>query len=534
MSRTAAAALTLAAVAVWAAASVAQTPSYTLVLRGGWIADGTGNPTYRGDLAVAGDSIAAIAPSIDPRGADVVDVSGLVVSPGFIDLHTHARRGIFDVPTADNYVRQGVTTVIEGPDGGSPVPLAPFLAKVEAAKPAVNFGTFIGQGSVRQDVIGDVDRKATPGELERMKALVRQGMADGAFGLSSGLIYVPGNFTPHEEVVELARVAGARGGMYVSHMRDEASRVADSVRDTIDVGEQARMPTQVTHHKIVGTKNRGSSTATLGLIEAARARGVDATIDQYPYTASSSGLTILLPAWSLDGGQKATVKRLADPATRAKVRAAVVENIQYDRGGGDPKNVVIASCQWDPSLAGKSLADITRARGLEVTLEHAAETLLTLVEKGGAQAVYHAMAEEDLERILSHPATMVASDGEIPIFGKAAPHPRSYGTFARVLGRYVRERGLLTLEQAVRKMSSFPAQRLGLLDRGVLRPGLKADLAVFDRARVADKATFEQPHQYAEGFRLVVVNGQVVFRDGKMTGARPGRILRGPAGRPEK
>jgi len=359
-------------------------------------------------------------------------------------------------------------------------------------------------------------------------------MADGAFGLSSGLVYVPGNFTPHEEVVELARVAGARGGLYVSHMRDEASRVADSVRDTIDVGEQARMPTQVTHHKIVGTKNRGSSTATLGLIEAARARGVDATIDQYPYTASSSGLTILLPAWSLDGGQKATVKRLANPATRAKVRAAVVENIQYDRGGGDPKNVVIASCQWDPSLAGKSLADITRARGLEVTLEHAAETLLTLVEKGGAQAVYHAMAEEDLERILSHPATMVASDGEIPIFGKAAPHPRSYGTFARVLGRYVRERGLLTLEQAVRKMSSFPAQRLGLLDRGVLRPGLKADLAVFDRARVADKATFEQPHQYAEGFRLVVVNGQVVFRDGAMTGARPGRILRGPAGRPEK
>jgi dihydroorotase/N-acyl-D-amino-acid deacylase len=360
-----------------------------------------------------------------------------------------------------------------------------------------------------------------------MKALVRQGMEDGAFGLSSGLIYVPGNFTPHAEVVELAGVAGAMGGMYISHMRDEAAHVADSVRNTIDVGEQGRMPAQVTHHKIVGTRNWGQSKTTLDLVDAARARGVDATVDQYPYTASSSGLTILLPAWSLDGGQAATVKRLADPATRARVRAAVGENIEYDRGGGDPKNVVIAACQWDPSLAGKSLADITRARGLEVTIENAAETLLTLVEKGSAQAVYHAMSEEDLERILRHPATMVASDGEIPIFGKAAPHPRSYGTFARVLGRYARERKLLTVEEAVRKMSSFPAQRLGLADRGVLRPGLKADIAVFDPARVRDTATFEQPHQYAEGFALVVVNGEIVYRDGKMTAARPGRILRG-------
>jgi dihydroorotase/N-acyl-D-amino-acid deacylase len=253
---------------------------------------------------------------------------------------------------------------------------------------------------------------------------------------------------------------------------------------------------------------------------------VDATIDQYPYTASSSGLTILLPAWSLDGGQPAVVKRLADPALRAKIRASVAENIRTDRGGGDPKNVVIASCSWDPTLAGKSLADITAARGLPSTIDNAAETLLALVEKGSAQAVYHAMSEEDLERILKHPATMVGSDGEIPIFGKAAPHPRSYGTFARVLARYVRERKLLTVEEAVRKMTSFPAQRIGLVDRGLLRPGLKADVAIFDPARVRDRATFEQPHQYAEGFSTVIVNGQVVYRDGTMTGARPGRVLR--------
>jgi N-acyl-D-amino-acid deacylase len=513
---------------LWTAAS-AQGPGYSMVLRGGWIADGSGNPLYRADVAIAGDTIAAIAPRIEPGAAAVIDVSGRIVAPGFIDIHTHARRGIFEVPTADNYVRQGVTTVIEGPDGGSPIPLKPFLDQVAAVRPAVNFGTFIGQGSIRHEVIGDADRKATPEEIDRMKALVRQGMRDGAFGLSSGLIYVPGNFTPHAEVVEVARVAGEMGGMYISHMRDEAAHVADSVRDTIDVGEQGHMPTQVTHHKIVGTINWGASVKTLALIDAARARGVDATIDQYPYTASSSGLTILLPAWSLDGGQPAVVKRLADPAIRAKVRAAVAENIRNDRGGGDPKNVVIASCAWDASLAGKSLAEITAARGLQPTLDNAAETLLALVEKGSAQAVYHAMSEDDLERILKHPATMVGSDGEIPIFGRAAPHPRSYGTFARVLGRYVRERKLLTVEEAVRKMSSFPAQRLGLGDRGLLRPGLKADIAVFDPAQVRDTATFERPHQYAEGFTAVIVNGEIIYRDGKMTGARPGRILRGPA-----
>jgi dihydroorotase/N-acyl-D-amino-acid deacylase len=479
---------------------------------------------YRGDVAMTGATIAAIAPRLE-GGTQVIDVTGQVIAPGFIDIHTHARRGIFEVPSADNYVRQGVTTVMEGPDGSSPIPLKPFLDKVAALPPAVNFGTFVGQGSVRHEVIGDVDRAATVDELARMKGLVKQGMLDGAFGLSSGLIYVPGTFTPHEEVVELARVAGEMGGMYISHMRDEAAHVEDSVRATIDVGEQGHLPTQVTHHKIVGLGNWGASVKTLALVDAARARGVDATIDQYPYTASSSGLTILLPAWSLDGGQPAVVKRLSDPAIRAKIRAAVAENIRTDRGGGDPRNVVIASCSWDPSLAGKNLAQITAAHDLQSTIENAAETVLALVEKGGAQAVYHAMSEEDLERILKHPATMVGSDGEIPIFGKAAPHPRSYGTFARVLARYVRERKLLTLEEAVRKMTSFPAQRLGILDRGLLRPGLKADVTVFDPAKVRDTATFEQPHQYAEGFALVIVNGKIIYRDGQMTGARPGMVL---------
>ena len=507
-----------------------QSPRYDLVIRGGRIVDGTGSPWYRADVAITGDTIVRIAPSIADAGARVIEAKGLVVAPGFIDIHTHARRGIFDVPTADNYVRQGVTTLIEGPDGGSPIPLRPFLEKVAATRISPNFASFIGQGSVRSEVMGEVDRQATAEEIERMRSLVRQGMEDGALGLSSGLFYVPGTFTPTAEVVELAKVAGQMGGMFISHMRDEASGVLDSVKETITIGEQGGLPTQITHHKVVGKKYWGQSVQTLRLVDEARARGVDATIDQYPYTASATSIgAALLPAWAQEGGREATLKRLADQPTRAKIKAATVAIIRDERGGGDPKNVVASSCQFDPTLAGKNLADITTGRGLPVSIENAAETALWIVEQGGCQGIFHAINEEDLQRILVHPATMVGSDGEIPIFGRNHPHPRSYGTFARVLGVYVRDKKLLSLETAVQKMSAFPAQRLGFADRGVIRQGLKADIAVFDPATVRDTATFEKPHSYAEGVSYVLVNGQVVFENGRMTDARPGRVLYGHA-----
>lgn len=515
------------------AALLAQNPArYDLILRGGRIVDGTGNPWFRADLAIRGDAIVAIAPAISAPAARVIDATGLVVAPGFIDIHTHARRGIFVVPTADNYTRQGVTTIFEGQDGDSPVPLGPFMRRLESTHLSPNFGMFIGQGSIRGKVIGTTDRRATRGEIDQMRALVREGMRDGAFGLSTGLFYVPGVFTPTDEVIELAEEAGALGGIHISHLRNEAAGILDSVRETIAIGERGGLPTQVTHHKIIGTGNWGQSVQTLRLIEEARARGVDATIDQYPYTASSTALSALLPSWALEGGQAEVVKRLKDPVQRPRIKAAVIESIRVDRGGGDPKNVVIASCTWDPSLAGKNLAQITRSRALEPTIDNAAETAMFIVERGGASAIFHAIDEQDLERILRHPLTMVASDGEVPIFGQAAPHPRSYGTFARVLAVYVREKSVLTLQEAVRKMTSFPAARLGLGDRGVLRPGMKADVTVFDPARVRDAATFENPHQYAEGFAFVLVNGQVIYEHGAMTAARPGRVLYGPAYRP--
>lgn len=362
-----------------------------------------------------------------------------------------------------------------------------------------------------------------------MKELVRAAMQDGAFGLSTGLYYVPGNFTPTEEVIELAKVAGQMGGIHISHMRDEASGVLDSVAETIKIGELGGLPTQVTHHKIIGTGNWGRSADTLRMIREARARGVDVSLDQYPYTASSTGLGALLPQWAQEGKQADVVNRLSDPQTRARIKGAVIDNIKFNRGGGDPKNIVVARCEWDRSLEGKSLAQITRERGRSSSIEDAAETAMELVAKGGGSGVFHAISEDDVLAIIKDPMTMIGSDGEIPIFGQGAPHPRSYGTFARVLGVYVREKHAIGLEDAIRKMTSLPAARLSLHDRGLLRPQMKADIVIFDSERVRDKATFAAPHQYAEGFSYVIVNGAVILDDSKITDARPGQVLAGPA-----
>lgn len=503
------------------------TESYDFLLQNGRIVDGSGNPWYRADVAIRGDTIVRIAPSIDASARLVIDVEGQVIAPGFIDIHSHGDRGIFAVPTADNFVRQGVTSMIGSPDGDSPLPLAPFLEKLNALPKAVNIGMFVGQGAVRAAVIGEVDRPASPEELEDMRARVAQAMTDGAFGLSTGLFYVPGSFTPTDEVVELAKVAAAAGGIHISHMRDEAAGVLASVRETIEIGERGGLPTQVTHHKIVGRPNWGRSAKSLELVAEARARGVDVTLDVYPYTASSTRISAaLFPAWSREGGSAAMLARLDDAAIRRRVKSEVASIIRDERGGGDPANVVIARCEWDESLAGKTLAEVAALRELGESLEDSAEAAIWLVQQGDCQGNFHAMSEEDLERILQHPASMVGSDGGVVVFGRGHPHPRSYGTFARVLSVYVRERNLLTLEDAVRRMTGFPAQRLGIVDRGLLRPGMKADVVVFDPAKVRDAATYVQPHQHAEGFALVLVNGKMVFDGKQITEARPGQVLK--------
>jgi len=507
----------------------AQTNRFDILITGAHVVDGSGNPWYSADVGIRGDTIVAVGQLGDSQAAIRIDARGLVVAPGFIDIHSHGRRGIFNVPTAENYLREGVTTIIEGPDGSSALPIAPFLDRFKETPISINFATFVGQGTIRTQVIGLANRKATPEEIGKMKDLAAQAMRDGAFGLSTGLFYVPGNFTPTEEVIELAKVVGQMGGIHISHMREEATHVLDTVRETIRIGEEGGLPTQITHHKTIGQASWGKSIESLKLVEEARARGVDVTIDQYPYTASSTGISALFPQWALEGGQKSTAERLSAPGERARIKAVIVENLKFDRGAGDPKNVALVNCSFDPGLAGKNLAEVTKARGVEVTMENAAETAIELQSKGGCSAIYHAISEEDVMRIMQSPYTMIASDGDIPVFGQASPHPRSYGTFARVLGVYVREKHVVTLEDAVRKMSGMPAERLKLWDRGLVRPGMKADVVVFDPAKVADRSQYDKPHQYSVGFRDVIVNGKLALHNDQVTTERSGRVLYGPA-----
>ena len=505
-----------------------STGPYDLLIRNGRIIDGAGNPWPRADIAVRGERIAVIGHLGGVHAHKVIDARNHIVSPGFIDMHNHGRRGIFKVPTAENYVRQGVTTIIEGNDGGSPIPLRELLEKLEAADIAINVGSFAGHNSIRREVLGNADREVTPAELDQMRRMVHQAMQEGALGLSTGLFYIPGVFAPTAEVIELGKVAAEYGGIHISHMRDEASGLLDSVRETIEIGEMGGLPTQLTHHKAIGPPNWGASAETLTLVDQARARGVDVSIDQYPYTASSTGSAAIYPAWVQEGGREKMVARLKDPALRERIKKETIDSIRTNRGGGDPNNVQFAFCKWDTSLNGKTLADVTRERGREVTLANAADTAIEIEIAGGCKSVYHAMNEEDVARIMQYPGTMISSDGEIPVFGEGILHPRSYGTYPRVLGRYVREKGALRLEDAVRKMTSLPAQRIGQLDRGLLRPGMKADITIFDEQRIIDRVEFGNPHQYAQGVLFVIINGEIVLDDGKISEARPGQVLYGP------
>ncbi|MEM1127601.1 MAG: D-aminoacylase [Bacteroidota bacterium] len=507
------------------------TGTFDVIIEGGMVYDGTGGRGTRVDLALRGDTIAAMGDLSLAAAPMRVDAAGLAVTPGFIDIHSHATSstiaasGVIRRPDAENYVRQGVTTVMGGQDGSSVVPVGPLLDQLEAAPATVNVGVFVGHGSVRAFVLGNTDRAPTEAEMGRMRGLVETAMQAGAFGLSSGLEYTPGAYAETEELIALAAATAPYDGLYISHIRDEGGRLTASVEEVIRVGEEAGVKAQVTHHKLIGKHRWGGSEASLALIEAARARGVDVASDQYPYTASSTGLTILFPSWSLEGSRADRLARLRDPATRTRVRQAIADHLEAERGG-DPATVVAASCPFDPSLNGQSLADILDGRGLAVTLPNAAELAIELLERGGCQGVFHSMGEEDVRRIMQHPWTMVASDGGIPAPGVGVPHPRNYGSFARVLGHYVRDEQVLPFTEAVRKMTHLPAQRLGLDRRGTLAVGHYADVAVLDPATVQDHATFTDPHQYATGVVHVFVGGEAVLQDGALTGARPGQALR--------
>jgi len=515
-----------------AALAAAPLQQHDLVIRNARILDGTGNPWYRADVAIAGGRVVAIGRLGGAAAGRVIDAGERIVAPGFIDVHTHIEGAILERPEARNFLADGVTTVITGNCGGSRTDLAAYFGEIEQKGATINLASLIGHNSVRAAVIGTANRQASAEELEKMRALVDGAMGEGAVGFSTGLIYIPGTYASSDEVVELAKVAGRHGGVYASHVRDEGEKVLDAIAEAIRVGREARMPVQLSHFKIDNRRLWGMSEKTLAAVQAARREGIDVVVDQYPYTSSSTGIGMLIPSWALADGAEAVRQRLTDPATRAKVLREMQERWGRRHGRKHLEWAHVARCSHDPKLEGKTITEVTREKGRKTRLRQELETVLDIQLAGGAQMVYDSMSPRDVERIMRYPHATVASDAGIPEFGSGVPHPRAYGTNARVLGKYVREMGVVTLEEAIRKMTSLPARTFGMRDRGLVREGFWADLVIFDPAKVTDQATFEKPHQYSAGFDYVLVNGVGVIEDGQPTAARPGRVVRRSVGTP--
>ena len=473
---------------------------YDVLIRNGLVFDGTGATPVRADVALRSGRIVQVGDLAGEQAVRWIDASGLAVAPGFIDMHAHIEP-LPRLPGAESAVRQGVTTALGGPDGAAPWPIAAYLAQIEKTPIGINVAYLAGHGSIRRAILKLTERAPTPAELEEMQRLVADDMRAGAFGLSTGLKYVPGAFSTTNEIVALARVAAQFDGIYTSHLREEGIGLIPAVEEAIEIGRRARLPVVLTHHKVVGEPNWGASVRTLQLVDAARVEGVDAMMDQYPYTASFTGISILIPTWALAGGAKGFQARMRDPAVRARVHGEIVHAILTDRGGGNIGRVHFSSVSWQHDLEGRTLRDWCLERGLPPTPENGADLVIEAQLKGGANCVFHAMHDDDVERIMRHPMTMIASDSQLSQPGAGSPHPRWYGTFPRVLGHYVRDKQLLRLETAIHKMTGLPAQRLGLVDRGRIAEGFQADLVIFDpaAARVAGRAgaRFEPraPHQ---------------------------------------
>jgi N-acyl-D-aspartate/D-glutamate deacylase len=502
---------------------------YDILIAGGTVIDGTGAERFRADVAVRGDRIVRVSrePIDADRASTVVDADGLIVAPGFIDQHAHIQTTIHLHPLAENFLRQGITTILASlHSGDQPYPLEEYM---DSLRVAPNVGFFAGHTWARKTVVGLDDRDPTPAELEEMRTLVAEAMEDGALGLSTGLLYVPANYAKSAEVIELAKVAARYGGIYVSHMRNEAEGLLDSVAETIRVAREAGLPAQIQHHKAVGVPQWGLTERTLQMIEDARAEGLDVTLDVYPYTASSTTSRVLFPQWALAGGTDAFAERLRDPETRARIEEDMKSIFVNQRAGNDLSRVQFRTVAADPGYNGKTLADLARDRGLELTVDNGIDLVIELQLAGGFGAIYHSMDDEDVKRILRYEHAMINTDGDAVSFGVGHPHPRSYGTFPRVLGRYVRELGVLSLEEAIRRMTSLSAEQIGQADLGLIQEGKIADITVFDPETISDRATYTEPHQYSVGVRHVIINGVAAMKDGSLTGERSGRVIKGPA-----
>ena len=476
---------------IFASVSIAQ----SVIIKNAMIIDGSGKPAFRGDILIKGDKITKIG-NIKPKKDDVViEANGKILAPGFIDIHNHSESGLQTEGTATNQVSQGITTILVGPDGGSPFPIADYLARLQG-KSAPNVGAFIGHASLREEVMNkSYARQTTPEELAKMLVLMEQAMKEGAFGLSSGLEYDIGYSASTEEMIALAKVAAKYKGIYMPHMRDEEEGMLDAVRESIRISREAKLPLQISHIKMGNRNVWNKSVEAIAIIEAERKKGFDVTADAYPYTAWGSTITVLVPSRKHDD-------------------RAEVEKGLYNVGGAD--KVLVTSCAAHRDYEGKNLEEIAKMKGVSPI-----DVYIQIVKDGGASVVCNSMNENDVKNFYQQSWVMVSSDG-----GIGGRHPRGTGTFPRVLGRFVRENKWFSLEEAVRKMTSMPAKRLGLKDRGIIKKGMKADLVLFDKDKVIDKNTFLVPTILSEGIETVWVNGKTVWEGGKVTGTMAGEILR--------
>ncbi len=504
------------------APTVAQQP-YDILITGGRLLDGTGNPWYYADVAITGDRIVALGDLGHVQARRIIDATGLYVAPGFIDVHTHAGGGLAtpELSEARPLLAQGITTIVANPDGEGPLDLAAQGAALLEQGLGVNVALLVPHGSVRQQILGMEDRAPTPTELEQMKALVRTGMEQGAYGLSSGLYYAPGSYATTEQVIELAKVAAEYGGVYTSHIRDEADYnigVVAAVDEVIRISREAGLPGIVTHIKALGPRVWGYSMALVQRIERAREEGVEVYADQYPYMASATSVTgALVPRWALVGGREELIRRINDSRDRARLRAEMLENL--DRRGGAAR-LRFRRYTPDPSIEGKTLEEVAEARGLD-----AIDLAMELLELGRARLVSFNMNEADVETLMRQPWTMTASDGDLVPMNEGVPHPRSYGTFPLKIRKYAREKGVIDLPTAVRSMTSLSANVFGMSGRGILRPGAIADIVLFDLDRLQDVATYERPHRFSQGMVHVLVNGRFAIEDEEFTGRLHGSVL---------
>ena len=537
---------------------------FDVIIKNGKVIDGAGNPWFKADVGINGQKISAIGRLSAEKASKIIDADGLVVSPGFIDMHSHSDLELLVNPKAESKIRQGITTEVIGNCGGSAAPLNDLMkaetrkteSLIEEAKlqldwstmkdylnrlgrqgVAVNVIPLVGHANLRVCTMGFVDRSPTKTELEEMKKRLAQAMEEGAFGMSTGLIYPPGCYAETDELIELSRVVASYGGIYTSHIRDEGDKMLESVKEAIGIGGEAGIPVEISHHKAEGKANWGKVKESLKMIEDVRDRGIDVTCDVYPYVAASTVLSAELPHWAHEGGTEKLVQRLTDAETRDRLsremreaspdRASLVEDDIWDF-------TQIARYKNHPDLEGKTISEIAQTKHMD-----AFELVFDLlIDDAAISIVRFLMCEDDVCTVLRHPVSMIGTDASAVaphgVLGKGKPHPRSYGSFPRVLGKYVREERILTLENAIRKMTSLPAQKLGLRDRGIIREGMRADITIFNPETVTDRTTYQNPHQYPDGIEYVIVNGKIAVREREHTGELAGRVMlprEVPAGR---